>query len=111
MAHPRVSCAKSAKRFGSVKEGYQPLHNWMDFSKGHLPTAGTSWRCITAWGIFTGERIFDVTLTRASEGKPAPVRMLPVRMLPVRMLPVRHLEEHFGGTIPTLAECFKEAPE
>jgi hypothetical protein len=99
VAHPLYHARMSARRYGGTTEDYLALHEWMDFTKGHIADCRHRLFLHNAWGIFLAERILGGTLTRASDDK----------VLPLRPLLEDHVTQDFGR-IPTLAACLAQLP-
>lgn len=99
MAHPYHHSISSARKFGGIPEDYLTLHSMMDSTKGHIPDARHRLVMHNSWGIFCAERLVGKTLTRKSDNK----------TVPTRLLLEQHVKEDFSF-IPTLDECFKQLP-
>lgn len=99
MAHPYHHSISSARKFGGTPEDYLNLHSLMDSTKGHVPDARHRLVMHNSWGIFCAERLVGKTLTRKSDDK----------TVPTRLLLEQHVKEDFSF-IPTLDECFKQLP-
>lgn len=96
MAHPYYHSVSTRKGFGGTWEDYFPYHAFMDHTKAHIANAKHRLLLHNAWGIFFVEQLFGATFARPSDGK--------VKAL--RPILERHVEEDFGGKIPSLPECF-----
>jgi hypothetical protein len=67
--------ARSAALFGGRAEDYQPIHDWLDASKAHLPDLRHRALRHHSEGIFLCEAIFGVAITNA-DGRRIPVRQI-----------------------------------
>jgi hypothetical protein len=96
MSHPYDHARSSARRFGGVPEDYVALHSWFDESKKMY----ANWRHRAlrhhSEGIFMAEAIFGYTITRASDGK----------LVPTRLVGEQHVREDLGW-IPSMQDWFK----
>lgn len=94
MAHCFYHARNSAKKWGGVPEDYQPLHDWFDQSKEHIPTMQHRALRHHTQGIFDLEREFGTTITN-SDGV----------SVPVRLIGEQHVLEDLGR-IPSLKDWF-----
>ena len=69
-------CRLSARRFGGEPSDYDPLHRWLDGPRAIWDDPRADHATHTAFGIFLAEAELGVTLRRASDGQPVPVRLL-----------------------------------
>ena len=99
MSHPYYHSKSSAKRFGGVPEDYIHIHEWMDSSKAHMPDARHRAILHTSFGIYLAQQVFGETITRASDGK----------KIPTRLIAELHVLED-TGFIPTVQDYLKEMP-
>jgi hypothetical protein len=91
MAKPWVHAQSSARRFGGKPEDYIEIHEFLDSSKSAI--ADNRHRALThnSWFIyFIPERVFGRHITN-TDG----------REVAVRSICEQHVEEDFGGFIPT----------
>lgn len=100
MAHPYYHSLSSAKKFGGTWEDYIALHAFMDSTKAHVADARHRLLLHNAFGIFVVQLIVGTTFVRRSDGK----------RMATRVILERHVEEDFGGRIPTIGECFAQLP-
>lgn len=100
MSHPYYHAVSSARRFGGTPEDYLAVHQFFDQTKAHLADCRHRLVLHNSFGIFLAEQLFGVTITRASDGKP----------VPTRLIAEQHVLEDFGGRIPTLEECLRDTP-
>lgn len=97
MAHPYYHSLSTRKGFGGTWEDYFPFHAFMDHTKQHIADARHRLLLHNAWGIFFVEQLFGETFIRPSDGK----------RKALRPILERHVEEDFGGKLPSLPECFE----
>lgn len=99
MAHTWYHARSSARKFGGEAEDYLAVHEWLDQTK--MAWADTRHRAIlhNSFGIFLCEQHFGVTITRASDGKP----------IPTRLIAEQHVLEDLGR-IPTLQDWLEQLP-
>lgn len=91
MAKPWIHSLSSARKFGGTPENYEPIHTFLDSSKGVI--ADNRHRALTHNSWFLSvvlERVFGVTITN-SDGK----------RVSVRDIGEQHCMEDFGGFIPS----------
>jgi hypothetical protein len=96
MSHPYHHARSSVKRFGGQPDDYIAIHNWFDATKelhGDFRHRAVRHH---AHGIFEAERVFGITIKRASDGKE----------VPVRPIAEQHVIEDCGF-IPTLSDWLK----
>jgi hypothetical protein len=72
----------------------------MDQTKAHVADCRHRLILHNSFGIFLCEQLFGVTITRKSDGKE----------VPTRLIAEQHVLEDLGGHIPTLEECLRETP-
>lgn len=94
MSHPYYHAKSSARKFGGQPEDYIHIHNWFDQTKAHLADCRHRLLLHNSFGIFLCEQIFGVTLTRVSDTKE----------VPTRLIAEQHVLEDYGF-IPTLEKC------
>lgn len=99
MSHPYHHAISSAKQWGGQLEDYLAIHQWFDSTKAHVPDPRHRLILHNSFGIFLCEQVFGVTITN-SAGK----------AVPVRVIAEQHIQEDFGGRIPTLQDCLKDTP-
>lgn len=99
MSHPFFHAKSSARKFGGTADDYLVIHNWFDQTKAHIADARHRLILHNTFGIFLCEQLFGVTITRASDGK----------QVPTRLIAEQHVLEDFGH-IPTLEECLRSTP-
>jgi hypothetical protein len=100
MAHPWYHARSAARRFGGQPEDYLAIEQWFDQTKAHLADCRHRLILHNSFGIFLCEQQFGTTITRRSDGKE----------VPTRLIAEQHVLEDFGGRIPTLEECLRETP-
>lgn len=87
------------RRFGGVPEDYLELHNWFDQTKASWADSRHRAVLHSSFGIFLAEQIFGITITRASDGK----------QVPTRLIGEQHVTEDCGF-IPTIENWLDELP-
>ena len=99
MAYAWYHARSSARKFGGQTEDYLSLHEWFDQTK--MCWADTRHRAVLhhSFGIFLSEQVFGVTITRASDGK----------KVPTRLVGEQHIQEDLGR-IPSLQDWLDELP-
>lgn len=70
---PYIHSKNSVKKYGGKVEDYQPLHDFFDSSKAHVPDIRHRGLLHSSFGIFLLERVFGTTITN-SDGKVISVR-------------------------------------
>lgn len=100
MAHPYHHSRSSARRFGGEWRDYIQVHEFFDQTKAHIADSRHRLILHNSFGIFLCEQLFGITITRTSDGKE----------VPTRLIAEQHVLEDFGGRIPTLEECLRETP-
>ena len=100
MSHPYYHALSSARRFGGVPEDYIAVHQFFDQTKAHIADCRHRLVLHNSFGIFLAEQLFGVTITRASDDK----------AVPTRLVAEQHVLEDFGGRIPTLEACLRDTP-
>ena len=98
MAHPYHHAVSSARRWGGEPSDYQPIHDWFDETKAHVPDFRHRALRHHSEGIFLCEQIFGTTL-KISTGKE----------IPVRWVGEQHVTEDLGR-IPTAADWLEDLP-
>lgn len=96
MAHPFHHALSSVRKWGGATTDYQPIHDWFDATKAHLPDARHRAARHHSEGIFLAEQLFGTTILN-SDGRP----------IPVRWIGEQHVREDLGR-IPTLADWLRE---
>ncbi|MFM7567414.1 MAG: DUF6915 family protein [Betaproteobacteria bacterium] len=102
MSHPYYHALSSAARFGGVADDYVELHEWFDQAKAHCPDARHRAVLHSSFGIYLAQQCFGEVITRASDR----------RKIPVRLIGEQHVLEDLGY-IPTLHEwlrCLQPQP-
>ncbi len=99
MSHAWFHARSSARKFGGEPEDYLAIHEWFDQTK--MCWADTRHRAVlhSSFGIFLSEQVFGVTLTRASDGKE----------VPTRLIGEQHVIEDLGR-IPTIQDWLDRLP-
>lgn len=100
MSHPYYHAKSSVRRFGGVPEDYLAIHSGLDQTKAHLAACRHRLVLHNSFGIFLCKQFFGLTITRTSDEKE----------VPTRLIAEQHVREDFGGRIPTLEECLRETP-
>ncbi len=103
MAKPWIHALSSARKFGGKPEDYEPIHSFMDLSKGVLPDNRHRALTHNSWFLSNVlERVFGVTITvTLSDGRE--------RQVSVRDVGEQHILEDFGGEyIPTAQDFLQE---
>lgn len=96
MSKPWVHAISSARRFGGKPDDYEPIHSFMDTSKGAI--ADNRHRALTHTSWFLSvvlERVFGVVI-KNSDGKD----------VSVRAIGEQHVLEDFGGRFIPTAQDF-----
>lgn len=96
MAHPFHHARSSVRKFGGDVGDYLAIHQWFDQTKAHLADSRHRLVLHNSFGIFLCEQQFGVTITRQSDGKE----------VPTRLIAEQHVFEDYGK-IPTLEECLR----
>lgn len=99
MAHPYHHARSSARRFGGVPEDYLAVHAWFDATKAAWSDPRHRAVLHSSFGIFLCEQVFGVTITRVSDGKP----------VPTRLIGEQHVFEDLGR-IPSLQDWLGDLP-
>lgn len=89
-------CTHSAQKWGGDWSDYQPLHQFLDWPRDHLPDSRHLRVLHNTWGIALAQQAFSLAYTRPSDGVALPLQTL--------------VEEHILrelGTIPTLEACLE----
>lgn len=91
MAKPWIHAKSSARRYGGKPEDYIEIHEFLDSSKSAISDHRHRALTHNAWFIyFVPERVFGRHITNSAG-----------REVPVRTICEQHVEEDFGGFIPT----------
>lgn len=96
MSKPIIHAKNSARKYGGKWEDYIELHQFMDSSKGAVPSNMHRVLTHNTWFISPNgplEKAFGVVI-KNSEGKD----------VSVRDLGEQHISEDFGGLIPTVQD-------
>jgi len=96
MSHPLHHSESSVKLFGGSVGDYQKIHDWFDATKEVFGDFRHRALRHHSQGIFEAERVFGVAI-KNSNGT----------MVPVRYIGEQHVKEDCGGTIPTVADWFR----
>jgi hypothetical protein len=96
MSHPYYHARSSARKWGGDPADYQPIHDWFDATKAHLPDLRHRALRHHSEGIFLAEQVFGTTITNSSG-----------RAIPVRQVGEQHVLEDLGR-IPTAADWLRE---
>ena len=99
MAHPYHHARSSARKFGGVPEDYLEVHSWFDQTKASWADLRHRAVLHSSFGIFLCEQVFGVTITRKSDGK----------VVPTRLIGEQHVVEDLGK-IPTLQDWLEDLP-
>ena len=95
MAHPYHHAVSSVRKWGGVPTDYQPVHDWFDATKAHLPDFRHRALRHHAEGIFLCEQVFGTSITNSNG-----------RVIPVRWIGEQHVKEDLGR-IPTAADWLR----
>jgi hypothetical protein len=95
MSSPYYHALSSARKWGGDPADYQPIHDWFDATKAHLPDLRHRALRHHSEGIFLCEQVFGVTITNSSG-----------RAIPVRQIGEQHVREDLGR-IPTAADWLR----
>jgi hypothetical protein len=99
VSHPYFHAESSTRKWGGRPEDYLAIHQWFDQTKAHIPDARHRLVLHNAFGIFLCEQVFGATLTNSAG-----------RIVPIRLIAEQHVQEDFGGLIPTLQDCLAGTP-
>lgn len=99
MAHPYHHARSSARKFGGQPEDYLDVHRWFDQTKASWADIRHRAVLHSSFGIFLCEEVFGVVITRPSDGKP----------VPTRLIAEQHVLEDLGR-IPTLQDWLEDLP-
>lgn len=91
MAHPSIHAKSSAQKYGGQWQDYLAIHEFFDQTKAFCADARHRMILHNSFGIFLCEQMFGSTIIN-SDGKD----------VPVRLIAEQHVQEDFGGFIPTL---------
>ena len=99
LAHSWFHARSSARKFGGEPADYLSIHEWFDQTK--MCWADTRHRAIlhSSFGVFLCEQMFGVTITRDSDGK----------QVPTRLIGEQHIMEDLGR-IPTIQDWLDGLP-
>jgi len=100
MAHPYHHARSSVRKFGGAWRDYIHIHEFFDQTKAHIADCRHRLILHNSFGIFLCEQLFGITISRESDGKE----------MPTRLIAEQHVLEDFGGRIPTLEECLRDTP-
>ena len=95
MANPYHHAVSSVRKWGGEAEDYQPIHDWFDATKAHVPTSAHRALRHHSEGIFLMESIFGATITTSTG-----------RKVPTRWIGEQHVTEDLGF-IPTAADWLR----
>lgn len=96
MSHPYYHAKSSAARFGGTAEDYVEIHEWFDQTKAHMPDGRHRAVLHSSFGIYLAQQMFGEVLTRPSDG----------RVTPVRLIGEQHVLEDLGF-VPTLQDWLR----
>jgi len=97
MSHPWHHAENRARQWGGRPEDYHDIEAFFDQSKEFTPDGRHRLLLHQTFGIFVAERVFG------------PVRVNSAgRAVPTRLIGESHVKEDFGGSLPSLYECFHE---
>jgi hypothetical protein len=82
-----------------VASDYQPIHDWFDQTKAHVPDVRHRAILHSSFGIFLCEQVFGTTITNSAG-----------RDIPVRLIGEQHVKEDMGGVIPSVQDWLQEMP-
>jgi hypothetical protein len=100
VSHPYYHALSASRHFGGEWQDYIEIQRWLDQTKGHIADARHRLLLHNDFGVDLCEGIFGDALARASDGGE----------VAVGEIARRHIEEDFGGHMPTVDECFRRAP-
>jgi hypothetical protein len=95
---PLIHADNSVRKWGGVTEDYQPIHDFLDSSKAHLPDMRHRALLHSSFGIYIAERVFGTFIVN-SEG----------HRISVRDIAEAHVIEDMG-TIPTVQDYLQHLP-
>lgn len=91
MGKPMTHARSSARRYGGSPDDYIEIHEFMDGSKGAVADLRHRYLTHNSWFIrHVVEKVFGLELTNSDE-----------RQVSTRQIAEDHVEEDFGGFIPT----------
>jgi hypothetical protein len=96
---PHTHALNSVKRYGGTPECYIAIHNWFDQTKAAWADVRHRAVLHSTFGIYICEQVFGTTITNA-DGK----------VISVRSIAEDHVQEDFGGKIPTIEQWLKNLP-
>jgi hypothetical protein len=99
MAHPFHHAQSSVRKFGGQPEDYVAIHQWFDQTKAAWADIRHRAVLHSSFGIFLCEQAFGLTITRDSDGK----------IIPTRLIAEQHVLEDLGR-IPSLQDWFEDLP-
>src|SRR4051794_7800805 len=99
MANSYHHAVSSAKRFGGDPSDYQDVHDFFDSTKAAWADGRHRAILHSSFGIFLAERVFGHTITRKSDGK----------QVPTRIIGEQHVREDHGR-IPTIQDWLQNLP-
>lgn len=92
---PYLHSRNSVKKWGGREEDYQPIHDFIDSSKAHVPDVRHRAILHSSFGIYITEQVFGTFITN-SDGK----------KVQVRDIAEAHVIEDLGK-IPTVEEYLR----
>lgn len=96
---PHIHSRNSVKRYGGIPEDYQKIHDFFDQTKAAWADVRHRAVLHSTFGIYICEQVFGTTITN-SDGK----------VVSVRSIAEDHVQEDFGGKIPTIEQWLKNIP-
>lgn len=96
---PWVHAKNSAKKWGGSPENYLPIHEFLDSTKLHETNWSHRMILHNTFGVGLCEQLFGPIIIN-DEGKE----------VEVRYIAIQHIQEDFGGKVPTIRECLEGLP-
>ena len=100
MSHPYYHSKSSARKFGGIPEDYLAVHEWLDATKATWNDPRHRAIPHSAFGIYLAQQVFGETVTRQSDRK----------KVPTRLIGEQHVREDMGETIPSVQDWLQGIP-
>lgn len=109
MSKPYIHAMSSARKFGGVLEDYEPIHAFMDSSKGAFPDNRHRALTHNSWFLMVLERVwFPNSCPMTSDGRFPTIKNSAGHWISVRDIGEQHISEDYHGFIPSAQDFLGE---